>query len=197
MSDRVDKILSFLKEIEDYKTIERHNIVPNLNRPESDAEHSWHLSLFLMLFNKDLPEDLDTEKMLKMSLIHDLIEIYAGDVFAFKENKEPDRDQKELQAAKRLFSQLPSDLEEQLLDLFQEYEAGETEEARIVESFDKLQPILQNIAADGRGWEEYDVSYSEVDEYKRDKVRRNELLKDLYERLMDSAEESGLLPREN
>src|SRR3989344_203846 len=137
MEDRIDKILSFLQEIEKYKTIEREMFTSNLNRVESDAEHSWHVAMFLLLFEKELPENLDMKKMLKLALMHDLVEIYAGDTFAFDKEKQATKKEREFKSARKLFSQLPEDLNKEFMGLFDEYEEAKTSEGKIVKSFDK------------------------------------------------------------
>ncbi|MCK5234926.1 MAG: HD domain-containing protein, partial [Candidatus Aenigmarchaeota archaeon] len=104
MDDRIDRILSFLQEIEKYKTVERKMYCSDLNRVESDAEHSWHIAMFLLLFEKELPDGLDIKKMLKLALMHDLVEIYAGDTFAFDKEHQKTKNERELQSANKLFS---------------------------------------------------------------------------------------------
>ena len=136
MENRVDKILAFLQEIEKYKTVEREMFCSNLNRAESDAEHSWHIAMFLILFENDLPKNLDMKKMLKLALMHDLVEIYAGDTFAYDKQNQATKKERESKAAKKLFSQLPKDLNKEFMNLFSEYEEIKTKEAQIVKSFD-------------------------------------------------------------
>src|SRR3989338_476599 len=103
MAERDSKILSFLKEIEKFKLIERRVYCSDLKRKESDAEHSWHLAMFIILFEKDIAKNLDIAKMLKMALIHDLVEIYAGDTFAFDKEGQKTKKERELMAGQKLF----------------------------------------------------------------------------------------------
>lgn len=126
MKNRINKILSFLQEIEKYKTVEREMFTSNLDRRESNAEHSWHTAMFFFLFEKELPKNLDMKKMLKLALMHDLVEIYAGDTFAFDKKNQATKKERELQSAKKLFSQLPEDLHSESTDLFNEYEETKT-----------------------------------------------------------------------
>lgn len=190
---RTDKILSFLKEIEKYKTIERKIPCSKLDRPESDAEHSWHMAMFLILFEKDLPATLDMTKMLKLALIHDLAEIYAGDPFTFDEAARINKKEREAEAAKKLFSQLPCDLEEEMMELFNEYEECATKEAKIVRSFDKIQPILQNLCSEGKSWKDYGITYEMIDGLKRKEVEHNEIILEAYEKLMKEGRDRGLI----
>jgi putative hydrolase of HD superfamily len=193
MENRVDKILTFLQEIEKYKTIEREMFCSNLNRSESDAEHSWHIAMFLILFESDLPKDIDMKKMLKLALMHDLIEIYAGDTFAYDKQNQATKKERESQAAKKLFSQLPKDLNKEFINLFNEYEEIKTKEAQIVKSFDKIQPILQNLCSSGKSWTKHKITLSDIDQYKRKYVEHNDLILGIYEKLLSDARDKNLI----
>ena len=196
MPDRIDQIISFLKEIDKYKTIERKIWCTGSERTESDAEHAWHIAMFVMLFDKDLPENLDRLKMLKLALIHDLVEIYAGDIFIFDKDGRKNKKDREEKAAKILFSQLPDDLQKEFEELYKEYEAKETDESRFVHSFDKIQPILQNIITKGKTWRKFNVKYSALDDYKRKHVTHSNLTKKIYEKIMEEALNKNLFPED-
>ena len=193
MNNRINKILSFLQEIEKYKTIEREIFCSNLDRAESDAEHSWHVAMFLLLFEKELPENLDSKRMLKIALMHDLVEIYAGDTFAFDKKKRATKKQRESKSAKKLFSQLPKDLNKEFSDLFEEYEEAKTSEAKIIKSFDKIQPILQNICSNGKSWKKHSITFSDIDEYKRKHMEHNDFILKIYEKLLNDAKKRSLI----
>lgn len=193
MDNRTDKILSFLQEIEKCKAIERKMYCSNPDRAESDAEHSWHLAMFVLLFEKELPKNLDSTRMLKLALMHDLAEIYAGDTFAFDKEGQATKKERELESAKKLFSQLPEDLREEFMDLFEEYEEVKTPESKFVKSFDKIQPILQNLCSDGKSWKEHGVTFLAIDEYKRKHMRHNGFMLSIYEKLLNDAKEQGLI----
>jgi putative hydrolase of HD superfamily len=193
MQNRVDKILAFLQEIEKYKTIEREMFCSNLNRAESDAEHSWHIAMFLILFENDLPQDIDMKKMLKLALMHDLVEIYAGDTFAYDKQNQATKKERESKAAKKLFSQLPKDLNKEFMNLFDEYEEIKTKEAKIVKSFDKIQPILQNLCSSGKSWQKHKITFSDIDQYKRKYVEHNDLTLEIYEKLLNDARDKKLI----
>src|SRR3989344_2369976 len=190
--DRSDKILEFLKEIEKFKYIERKVYSSDL-RPENDAEHSWHLAMFLILFEKDLPEGLDMAKMLKLALMHDLVEIYAGDVSTFDKEGRQGKKEREVKAAKKLFLQLPKDLEGDFTKLFEEYEEQKTPEAKMVKAFDKIQPLLLNICSKGESWKRHDVSIEDIHKVKKKFVEHDELLLSLYNKLLDEARDKGLI----
>lgn len=187
MSKRLDKIISFLEKIEKVKLIEREICCSDLKRRESDAEHSWHLAMFLILFAKELPPDLNCNRMMKMALMHDLVEIYAGDTFAYDKKNRMTQPNREAKAAKKLFSQLPSDLMNDFARLFKEFEDKKTPEAKIVNSFDKIQPIFQNLCSNGWSWKKHNITYSKIDEYKRKDMLHNNFVLKLYEKIINEA----------
>lgn len=191
MKERINNLLAFLKEIEKLKLIERKIPVSNMKRLESDAEHSWHLAMFLLLFEKELPPQLNQLKMLKMALIHDLVEIYAGDTFAYDDECKKSQNEREEKAAEKLFAQLPDDLKNEFYELFDEFEKAETKEAKIVKSFDKIQAILQNICTKGESWRGHDVKYSNIDNYKRKHMTHDKKILAIYEKLLNEAKEKG------
>lgn len=193
MQDRIGIILFFLREIEKCKTVQRQIYCSDLARTESDAEHSWHLAMILILFQKELPNGLDFQKMLKMALMHDLVEIYAGDTFAFDAEGRKTKKEREMAAAEKLFSQLPDDLKKEFTDLFNEFEEEKTPEAKFVVSFDKIQPVLQNLCSGGKAWKEHNLTVSIVDEYKRKHMEHSSLTLDIYERLLEEGKNRGLI----
>ena len=159
MSDdiRLNKLVDFVKEIQKLKLVQRRIILSDKKTMESSAEHSWEIATYLILFRKELPEGLDIERALKISLAHDLVEIYAGDVLAFDKKKRIGKEKREEEAAIKLFSKLPKDLEEEFMGLHEEYCKGETKESKVVKSFDKIQTIIQNIEAGGQSWKDNNV----------------------------------------
>jgi putative hydrolase of HD superfamily len=193
MNKRINTLLDFLKEIEKYKLIEREVYCSDLKRRESDAEHSWHLAMFIFLFQKDLPRNLDFNKMLKLALMHDLVEIYAGDTFTFDKINQKTKKTKELAAAKKLFAKLPPDLSREFMELFTEYEDLSTKEAKVVKSFDKIQPILQNLCSEGKSWKEHRIKYKDIDEIKRKYVIHDKVILKIYEKLMNEAKRKKLI----
>ena len=192
MNQRILKIINFLKEIEKYKTIEREIFISNLERKESDAEHTWHSAMILFLLEKEL-KSIDTLKAFKMVLIHDLIEIYAGDTFAFDKEGRKSKKVREEKAAKKLFSQLPDDLRKELYELWKEYEKGITPESKIIKAIDKIQPILSNLCSEGKAWKIKKVTYKDVDDYKRRFIEKNKVIKEIYEELLKEARERKLI----
>ncbi len=192
MDSRINKLISFLKEIEKYKIIEREMFTSNPNRTESDAEHSWHVAMFVIMFKKELSKEIDFTKTLELALMHDLVEIYAGDTFAFDKNKKFKKE-REIKAANKLFSRLPDDLQKEFMDLFNEYEGSKTKEAKIIKSFDKIQPILQNLCSNGKSWKKNNIKYKDVDDYKRKHMLHDKTIFKIYNKLLQEAKDKDLI----
>ena len=186
MPSRIDILLDFLKEIEKTNCIERKTFHSDLKRPESDAEHCWHLAMFLILFQKDLPK-MDFLKTLKMVLIHDLVEIYAGDTFLFDHQGRKTQKAREKRAAKKLFSKLPKDLKKEFTDLFNEFEAIKTTESKIAKSLDKLQPIMQGILAGGVLWKKYKITEGLIHNHKHKYMLHDPTILSIYQKLIQEA----------
>jgi len=191
--DRIDTLLDFLKEIEKLKLIERKVFISNKSRFENSAEHSWHLAMFVLLLEKDLPKDIDITKMVKMALIHDLVEIYAGDTFFFDQEHKRSQVERENKAADKLFNKLPVDLRKNFHDLFSEYEGLQSKESKLVKSFDRLIPMLQNIVSGGYSWTTHKVTAKDINRYKKDHMLHSELTSIIYHKLLSEAKKKKLL----
>ena len=131
--------------------------------------------------------------MLKLALMHDLVEIYAGDTFAYDKQNQATKKERESKAAAKLFSQLPEDLSKEFMNLFDEYEEIQTKEAKFVKSFDKIQPILQNLCSSGKSWQKHKITFSDIDQYKRKYVEHNDLILEIYEKLLNDARDKKLI----
>ena len=193
MESKMDQktIIEFLKEIEKFKTCERTCQTTRAGRAESDAEHSWHLALFLMLFENEF-KGIDFLKTLKIALIHDLPEIYAGDINPFRgdtTNKAED----EKRAAAKLFKKLPEALSNSFTGLFEEYINQASDEAKIVKAADKLMPLIQNICTNDHhsSYRKLEVEYKEVVNY-MDGFFSDGILEVLYRKLLYEAEKQGV-----
>lgn len=195
--DSMDRILSFLKEIEKAKHIERQIYLSGENRLENDAEHSWHMAMFIILFEKYLPKGLDFLKIIKMALIHDLVEIYAGDTFAYDKEAKKDKKEKEERAAEKLFSMLPEDPGNELRDLFDEFEERKTGEAKTVKSFDRLQAIMQNLCSEGNSWKKHGIELEDIEEYNKEGLADDDIFQEIYTKLIDEAREKGFFKKKN
>lgn len=162
LKERLQKQLEFIREIDRIKYIFRKTRLFNSDRHENDAEHSWHLCMIAMILAEHANEPIDILKVIKMLLIHDIVEIDAGDTFLFDQNKNHTNTEEELKAAKRIFGMLPDDQSEELIAIWEEFEAFESKEARFARAMDHFEPILQNHSNQGGTWSEFDVPYETV-----------------------------------
>lgn len=181
-----EKQISFIKEIDKLKYIQRKTSLFNSNRHENDAEHSWHLAMMALVMSGQSNEEVDLLKVIKMLLIHDIVEIDAGDTFLFDTKKSHDNTEEELKAAKRIFGLLPEDQATELIAIWEEFEAAETAEAKFAKAMDRLAPMMQNASNDGGTWKEFDVPYETVIE-KKEKIKEgSELAWDYAKGLVDN-----------
>jgi len=162
MTDRLTQIIDFCKEIDKEKNIIRHTYLSDGKRLENDAEHGWHLAVMALLLSEYANEKLDLLKVVSIVLIHDLVEIYAGDTFAYDEEGKKSQRERECAAADKLYSLLPEDLGKKFRGLWDEFEAFETSEAKFAHTLDNFQPLLLQSATDGRAWREDGRHKSEV-----------------------------------
>ena len=154
--------IAFLVEMDKMKNIYRQTRVLHEDRAENDAEHAWHMAIMIYLLKEYANEEFDIAKAMIMALIHDIVEIDAGDTYAYDSQGLETKDEREAQAAKRIFGLLPEDQGEELKGLFEEYEANETPEARFVRVMDNFQPLLLNNSNDGQDWKEHGIKKSQV-----------------------------------
>ena len=163
--DRLSRIVAFLELADELKSVDRRTTVGG--RQENPAEHSWHMALYALLLGRELAEPVDVGRTIELCLVHDLVEIRAGDTYAFDEAGKEGQHEREARAADELFGLLPEDAGARLRRLWDEFEAGETREARFAKAVDRMQALAQNLAAEGRIWREHGIRYEQV-------VERNE-----------------------
>lgn len=171
MDERLKKQMDFLLEVDKLKFIYRQTYLSNGERKENDAEHSWHLALMAVLLKEYSNEPVDVAKVMTMVLIHDLVEIDAGDTYAYDTAGNQTKREREVKAAQRIFGILPKDQEEAFRALWEEFEAYETPEAKFAHVCDNMQPFMLNHATGGRSWQEHGVKKSQV-------LNRNRYLED-------------------
>lgn len=159
---RLDRQFDFFREIDKEKFIERQTYLSDGKRKENDAEHAWHMAVMTILLSGYANEEIDVLRTVSMLLIHDLVEIDAGDTYAYDTKGHEDKREREVMAAKRIFALLPSDQEKRLWSLWEEFEEGKTAEARFAHAMDHIQPLMLNDAAAGRSWEEHGVHVDQV-----------------------------------
>ncbi len=166
-TDNLLKQINFIKEIDKLKYIQRKTKLLNSDRPENDAEHSWHLAMMTIVLAAHANQQIDVLKVVKMVLIHDIVEIDAGDTFIYDAVKNHTNTDEELIAAKRIFGLLPPGQADELIAIWEEFEAGVTDEAKFARAMDRLEPLLQNTSNNGGTWREFDVPYQKVYDKKK------------------------------
>ena len=162
MDDRLKKQLDFILEADKEKEIIRQTYLSDGSRKETDAEHAWHMALMVMFLNEYANEEVDKYKSICMALVHDIIEIYAGDTYAYDEKGNETKAEREQEACKKLCALLPEDQGEILKSLWEEFEAMETPEAKFVNTLDKVQPLLLNDVSGGKSWAEHGIKIDQV-----------------------------------
>jgi putative hydrolase of HD superfamily len=162
MEERLKKQLDFCLEIDKEKNIFRQTSLSGHGRKENDAEHAWHMSIMAYLLKEYANEEVDIAKVMIMCLIHDVVEIDAGDTYAYDEESLKTQKEREDAAKQRIYSILPEDQRDEMIALFDEFEAYETPESRFAHAMDNLQPLLLNHSNEGGDWKEHDVTSSQV-----------------------------------
>ena len=159
---RIEKQSDFILEIDQLKEVFRRSYLLNQSRKENTAEHSWHVSMMALLFEEFFEENVDISRVVKMLLIHDIVEIDAGDTYIYDNKAQDVKSTNEQKAAKRIFGLLPEDQEQDLLQLWQEYEKGQTPEARYAYCMDRIIPLMHNYYTQGRSWQEHGIVAAQV-----------------------------------
>lgn len=195
MNETLKQQIAFIKEIDKVKYIQRRTKLFNSDRNENDAEHSWHLALMAIVLNQHANENIDLLKVVKMVLIHDIVEIDAGDTFIYDTRKSHSNTDAERLAANRIFGLLPADQAAEFISIWEEFEAGETAEAKYARSMDRLEPLLQNTSNNGGTWAEYDVKYQSVYEKKKIIKEGSEAVWKYAEELIDQSVKTGILKK--
>lgn len=162
MKDNLEKCFEFILELEKLKAVERKVKPLGLDRYENSGEHSWQVAVLAMIMAKFADESVDVNKVLKMLLLHDVCEIDADDVFFFDEVGRENIKEQELAAAKRIFGILPEDTGAEFLEIWQEFEAAETKEAKFAKAIDRLMPVLQNIYNNRQSWDENGIKKEQI-----------------------------------
>lgn len=157
-----EKQIAFIMELDKIKKIGRQTYLSDASRKENDAEHSWHLALMAFVFAEYANEKIDVLKTMKMVLLHDVVEIDAGDTYAYDAEGNKTKRERELKAADRIFGLLPEEQRQEYRSLWDEFEEMETAEAKFANMLDKVQPLLLNDASGGKSWEEHGVKKSQV-----------------------------------
>lgn len=160
--ERFQKQLNFILEADKEKNILRQTHLSDHGRRENDAEHAWHMAIMIYLLKEYANEEIDVAKAMMMALIHDIVEIDAGDTYAYDTKGLETQKEREEKAAERIFGMLPEDQKAELKSLFEEFEAYETPEAKFARAMDNFQPLLLNDSNNGGDWKEHDVCRSKI-----------------------------------
>lgn len=160
--ERLDKQFAFAMELDKEKLIGRQTYLANGERKENDAEHAWHMAIMALILSEYANEEIDVLRTISMILIHDVVEIDAGDKYAYDENGKKSQREREVKAAERLFGMLPKDQAVKFRNLWEEFEAQETKEAKFARTMDNIQPVVLNDASDGKSWVEHGVHLSQI-----------------------------------
>jgi putative hydrolase of HD superfamily len=194
-TDNLLKQVSFIKEIDKLKYIQRKTKLFNSDRNENDAEHSWHLAMMTIVLAEHSDKAIDVLKVLKMVLIHDIVEIDAGDVFLYDTTKSHTNTDEELIAAKRIFGLLPTEQAEEFIAIWEEFEEGITDEAKFAKSMDRFEPLLQNTSNNGGTWAEYNVPYQTVYDKKKVIKDGSTIIWNYAENLINESVDKGILKK--
>jgi putative hydrolase of HD superfamily len=161
-ADRLERQIAFLMEIDRLKHIYRQTYLLDKSRHDSDVEHSWHFAVMALVLAELSKDQIDVCKVIKMALIHDIVEIDAGDIFVY-DNKDPESHRAiERKAAERIFGMLPADQAREYLDLWEEFERRDTPEAKFAAAIDRLDPVLHNCYTEGMAWRDHGVNVDQV-----------------------------------
>ena len=193
-SERLRQQLDFVVEIDKAKNIFRQTYLMDGKRFENDAEHSWHIAIMAFLLAEHVAEpDLDVSRVVRMVLVHDLVEIDAGDTYCYDEEAGKDKAEREQAAADRIFAMLPSDQGAVMRELWEEFEAMQTPESRYAAALDRLQPLLHNYLTEGRAWRAHGITREQVRSRNHHMAAGAPALWEYAENLIDQAVEKGYL----
>lgn len=193
MDNRLKQQMDFILEVDKIKNIGRQTYLSDGVRKENDAEHSWHLALMALLLKEHATEEIDVMKVMTMVLVHDIVEIDAGDTYAYDVEGYKTKAIREKAAAERIFGLLPTDQGEYLKELWEEFEAYETSEAKYAHALDNFQPLMLNDATDGRSWREHVVRKSQVLNRNRKTAEGSEVIMEQIRKMVDRNVEKGNL----
>jgi putative hydrolase of HD superfamily len=193
VDDTLRSQLAFIEAIDGLKSVQRRNYLADGSRVENSAEHSWHAAVMATICAAHCDEPIDLSRVVRMLLIHDVVEVQAGDTYLYDADARSEQEAKELAAAEQLYGMLPEAQGRELLALWREFEARETPEARYAKAIDALLPLLQTTACDGKGWRERGIARAQVLEQKAGIRDSSEALWDVARRLIDLAYERGHL----
>ena len=192
-NEKIKSQIKFLLVIDEMKNVLRRNLVVDGSRRENDAEHSWHLAMLAMILEEYSAEKVDIERVLKITLVHDLVEVYAGDTFAYDAKGNEDKLDREIEAANRLFGMLDPVQGAEIRALWDEFEEMQTAESRYANAIDRIQPLILNYMTNGHTWKMGNVHSTQI--YKRMDIIRTATpeLWHIVEGIINTSIEIGIL----
>ncbi|HHI5409067.1 TPA: HD domain-containing protein [Vibrio metoecus] len=194
MSERLAQQMNLLMELDRLKSVLRRTRVKSAEgRLENSAEHSWHVALMAILLQEYANEAVDIQKVLTMLLLHDVVEIDAGDTFVYDSAASAEQEDKEWQAALRLFGMLPKEQGDALLAIWQEFEAAQSAEARFAKALDRLIPMLLNYHNQGQSWQEHSVTREQALTVNRKIEKGSQTLWEYAQHIIEQASQNGWL----
>lgn len=192
--ERFEKQMRFIVEIDQAKSVFRQTLLINGSRQENDAEHSWHLAVMAALLSEYTEDrEVDVAKTIKMVLLHDLVEIDAGDTFCYDQDGGLDKAEREKKAAERIYHLLPLDQAQEFRGLWEEFEERKTAEARFAAALDRLQPIIHNYRTNGHSWREHNIRKEQVLQRIAPIADSSRFLWEYAKNLVEDAVKNGLL----
>ena len=191
MNDRLQKQIDFIVKIDEEKNILRQTHLSHHGRRENDAEHAWHMAIMAYLLQEYANQEVDIGRVMILCLIHDIVEIEAGDTYAYDEEAKKTQAERERKAAEHLFAMLPEDQCRMMHELFDEFEHGDTPEARFARAMDNFQPLLLNDANQGESCMEHDVARSSIDARQKKTADGSRQLYEVIESILDRHMELG------
>lgn len=195
ITERLQKQLDFMLELDKMKNLYRQTYVLHEDRKENDAEHSWHLAILAFLLAEYSNEPVDIPHVMKMVLLHDVVEIDAGDTYCYDSEGYKTKAEREENAAQRIFGLLPDDQRDEYYALWREFEDSETADARFAAMLDRLQPLLLNYTKGGISWQEHGVHKEQVVKRNMPYFSASEQLAEVIESVINDASDKGWLKK--
>lgn len=192
---RLAQQIHFIKEIDKLKNIFRQTYLLDGKRRENDAEHSWHLAIIALLLYEHSNTKIDPIKVVKMVLLHDIVEIDAGDTFVYDTVARELQKEKEILAADRIFNLLPKDQHKEFRAIWDEFENGNSPEAKFARAIDRLQPILHNVHTEGKAWKKHKIKASQVLDRNSHIAEGSQVIWEYVQELVQSAVENQYLEK--
>lgn len=193
MNDRLEKQINFILELDKMKNLYRQTYVLHEDRKENDAEHSWHIAIMAILLSEYANSEIDVTKVIKMLLLHDIIEIDAGDTYCYDAVGNSTKAEREEKAAQKIFGLLPEDQYRDFYGLWREFEDSTTKEARFAAVLDRLQPLMLNYTKGGISWQEHSIYKEQVLKRNENYFSESDELAKLIRSVIDDAEKKGWL----